>query len=131
SIGVERLHDGVVADGCIYFTSVKGDVVIVDAATLAILECIDLNRFHPEGTLLGWCRGLLVDGPRVWVGFSHIRPTKVRENIGWIAHGFRRGRATHVACYDLRERRCVTEIELEGHGLDAVFSILQAPAHVE
>ena len=26
-----------------------------------------------------------------WVGFSRIRPTKIRENVGWVVHSFRRG----------------------------------------
>jgi hypothetical protein len=126
-IGVERLHDGVVHGERIYFTSVKGDLVIVNARTRTVEEVIDLTRFHPEGTLLGWCRGLLVDGDQVWIGFSHIRPTKVRENIGWIANGFRWSMPTHVGSYDLRLRKCVAEIELESHGLDAVFSIFVPP----
>ncbi|MDQ6673869.1 MAG: hypothetical protein M3069_24525 [Chloroflexota bacterium] len=125
-IGVERLHDGVAAGECIYFTSVKGDVVIVDAATRHVQRIVDLTRFHPAGAILGWCRGLLVDEDRVWVGFSHIRPTRFRENLGWLAKGFRWSRATHLGCYDLRANCLVGEVELESHGLDAVFSIFDA-----
>jgi hypothetical protein len=125
-IGLERVHDGVVDGDRIFFTTVKGDVVIVDAETLKIETVIDLATFHPKGTLLGWCRGLLVDGDKVWVGFSHIRPTKFRENLGWVAHRFRRSEATHIGCYDLRLGKCVTEIQLEDYGIDAIFSILPA-----
>jgi hypothetical protein len=127
-IGVERIHDGVVHAGMIYFSSVKGDVIIANASTLKIEEVIDLTQFHPEGTLLGWCRGLMVDANNnVWVGFSHIRPTKFRENIGWIAHRFRRGVPTHVGCYDLAARRQVRQVELESHGLDEMFSVFMVP----
>jgi hypothetical protein len=124
-IGVERTHDGVVAGERVYFTSVKGDVIVVNASTLQIELVVDLNGFHRPGTLLGWCRGLMVDGDRVWVGFSHIRPTKFRENIGWVAKGFRRSEPTHIGCYDLfGGGGCVAEIPLEDCGMDAVFSIL-------
>jgi hypothetical protein len=126
-IGVERLHDGVAQGDYIYFTSVKGDVVVANARTLKVEQVVDLARFHPEGTLLGWCRGLMLDGDNVWIGFSHIRPTKFRENIGWVANRFRRSQPTHLGCYDLAAGRYVGEIELESHGVDAVFSILAAP----
>jgi len=122
-IGIERVHDGVVEGDYLYFSSVKGDVVIANVHTLKVEEVVDLEQFHPEGTLLGWCRGLMVDGDTVWVGFSHIRPTKFRENIGWVAHRFRRGVPTHVGAYDLARRQFVREVELESHGMDAVFSI--------
>jgi len=127
-IGVERIHDGVVRGDHIYFTSVKGDVVIANARTLLVERIIDLNTFHPEGTLLGWCRGLRVDDDgHVWVAFSHIRPTKFRENIGWVAHRFRRATPTHVGLYDLDAQKCLAEVELESHGMDAVFSVFCDP----
>ena len=128
-IGVERIHDGVMRGDYIYFSSVKGDVVIANIWTLKVEQIVALPRFHTEGTLLGWCRGLMVDDDdNVWVGFSHIRPTKFRENIGWIAHGFRRGMPSNVACYDLAKERCVRQIDVESHGLDAVFSIFPSAA---
>jgi len=126
AIGVERLHDGVLAGERLYFTSVKGDVVIVDAPSRSVERIVDLTRFHPAGTILGWCRGLLVDEDRVWIGFSHIRPTRFRENLGWLAKGFRWSMVTHLGCYDLRANRLVGEVELQSHGLDAVFSIFDA-----
>jgi hypothetical protein len=126
-IGVERLHDGVVHGDYLYFSSVKGDVVIANTRTLKVEQVIDLAQFHPEGTLLGWCRGLLLDGDTVWIGFSHIRPTRFRENIGWVAHRFRRSMPTHLGRYDLAAGRYLAEVELETAGMDAVFSIFAAP----
>jgi len=123
-LGMERIHDGVLHDDHLYFTAVHGRVVIVDPRTLVIDDVVDLTAMHDAGVLLGWCRGLLVDGPLAWVGFSRIRATKFRENVGWIAHGFKRVLPTHIACYDLARRRCVAAIDVEGFGLDAVFSIL-------
>lgn len=126
-IGLERLHDGAVHEGRVYFTTVDGKVVIADATTLKVVDVVDLTAFHPADTRLGWCRGILLDGPRIWVGFSRIRPTKFRENVGWVLHGFRRDAGTHIACYDLDARRLEAEWPLEAFGLSAVFSVFAAP----
>ena len=125
-IGVERVHDGHYYGDAIYFTSVDGQVVIADAGTLRVTERIDLNEFVSDDAILGWCRGLLVEEDRLWVGFSRLRLTKIRENVSWVRRGFRRQLPTRIACYDLTTRRCVQEIDLQGHGLDAIFSIFPA-----
>jgi hypothetical protein len=86
---------------------------------------------HDDSTLLGWCRSIHFADEGAWIGFSRIRPTKLRQNVGWVARGFKRDSATHIALYDLAGRRLVREIELESHGLSAVFSILPAPQAAE
>jgi hypothetical protein len=126
AIGGERIHDGVLSGGWLYFTSVNGQVIVVDPYRHTVEERIDLTAMHEAGTLLGWCRGILPDGPRAWIGFSHIRPTRLRENVAWVARGFRHVRTTHLGYYDLARRRCLAEIDLQSHGLDAVFGILPA-----
>lgn len=118
-LGLERPHDGL-----IYFTTVDGHLVIVDADALHVREVLALSALDGRHALLGWCRGILLDGDRIWVGFSRIRPTRLRENLGWVVRGFKHVLPTHIACYDLRTWRCVAEIDLEAHGLNAVFSIL-------
>ena len=129
-ISERRIHDGVLHDGRLYFTIVDGTVVVIDAQTFETVETHDLNSYHGDrSAVLGWCRGVLVDGDRLWVGFSRIRPTRFRENVGWAARGFKHGLPAHIACYDLARRTCITEIELEEAGLSAVYSIL--PAAVE
>jgi hypothetical protein len=125
-VSSNRIHDGVVVDGRVYFTVVDGHVIVTDGASLQVIDVIDLNEFHDDRAVLGWCRGILVDATRLWVGFSRIRATKFRENVGWIARGFRRDRETRIACYDLDRRQCVAEIDLEPTGLAAVYSILPA-----
>jgi hypothetical protein len=122
-IGLERVHDGVVHAGRVYFTTVNGFLVIADPASLCVVEAIDLNAMHPSGTLLGWCRGLAFENEQVWVGFSRIRPTKFRQALSWVRQGFAQALPTHIACYDLSEQRCLMEIDLEAHQLNAVFSI--------
>lgn len=122
-ISEERIHDGVVHDGRIYFTSVNGWIYIANASTLKVEESINLQDMHPDGTLLGWCRSLFVDGDKLWVGFSRIRPTKWRENVTWVARGFKHVHPTHIACYDLKKRECLVEVDLEPMGLNAIYSI--------
>lgn len=122
-ISKERIHDGVVHDGKIYFTSVNGWIYIANASTLTIEQTINLNDMHPDGTLLGWCRSLFVDGDKLWVGFSRIRPTKWRENVSWLVRGLKHVHPTHIACYDLVKRECVIDVDLEPMGLNAVYSI--------
>jgi hypothetical protein len=125
-IGIERVHDGVFHNGRLYFTTVNGYIVVANPVTLEIEETINLSAMHEPDTLLGWCRGLLVDGDLAWVGFSRIRPTKFRETVSWVRTGFKQSMPTHIACYDLARQRCIAEIGLEEFGLNAVFSIFPA-----
>lgn len=125
-IGLERIHDGIVHEGLVYFSTVDGHVAVADPALCRVIEVIDLNELHDGSTQLGWCRGLMPDGDGLWVGFSRIRPTKFRENVGWVLRGFKRDLGTHIARYDLRQRVCTAEILVEDVGLSAVFSIFPA-----
>jgi len=135
SIGAQRPHDGVVFGERIYFTTVDGHIVVANRRSLGVDRIVDLNQFSDDReTLLGWCRGLLpLDESRIWVGFTRVRKTKFKENILWIKHGFREtDKATHIALYDLEEKRCLREIDLEPYGLNVVFGIYAVeprPAH--
>lgn len=125
-IGLERVHDGLVHGTSVYFTTVDAKIAIADTETLSIVDVIDLTKAHPSDMLLGWARGLLVDPPYAWVGFSRIRPTKFRENLGWVLAGLKRDFGTHVGCYDLRTRESVGQFNVEDFGLSAVFGIYPA-----
>lgn len=127
-IGLQRVHDGVVHDGRVHFTTVDGHLVVVDGASLETIRVLDLTKSHPPETALGWTRGLHVNDGQAWVGFSRIRPTKFRENVGWVARGFRRDFGTHVGLYDLESGDCLQQIPLESFGLSAVFGIYPAPS---
>ena len=122
-IGLERVHDGVPHGNHVYFTTVDGKLVIVEQGSWKVERVWDLRRSRGSGDLTGWCRGLLIDGEKIWIGFSRLRPTKFRENVSWIASGFRRFLPTHIACYDLATGQCHEVIDLEPHGLNAVFSL--------
>ena len=127
-IGGKRVHDGVLHEGMLYFTLVEGKIVVANPATLIVEEIIDLNLLTEEDTLLGWCRGLSFHEGRAWVGFTRIRPTKFREAVSWVRQGFQRVLPSHIACYDLALRRCLAELDVEQHGLNAVFSVYPASA---
>ncbi len=129
NIGCERVHDGYVDGGWVYFTTVDGRIAVASTTTLIVEDVLDLNEM--SGTLLGdrhlgWCRGLYIDGPRAWVGFSRLRLSRVRANLSWVRWGFKPFAPTRIACYDLERRCLVHEVDLQRHGLDAIFSILPA-----
>lgn len=124
-----RPHDGIAVDDRLIFTTVNGWVIEVDARTGTRLRTTNLNELAPREETLGWCRGIAAEGESVWVGFSRLRPTKFRENISWIKHGFQRvgiynTLPTRISLYDLKRRVLMREVELESEQLNAVFSIL-------
>jgi len=137
NIEVQRPHDGLVCGDKIYFTTVDGKIVIANRASLAIDEIIDLTEIHrvrhQEDVLLGWCRGIFpVHDRKVWVGFTRVRKTKFTENILWIKHAFKeKERPTHIALYDIEEKVCLQEIDLEPYGINIIFGIHPAMRGVE
>lgn len=127
-IGIEKPHDGIVKENWIYFTTVDGNVVVVDRKTLKISHVVDLKVIGNERrALLGWCRGLLVlDETKAWVGFTRVRKTKFKENLSWVKHAFHDvEKPTHIALYDLSARKLLREINLEPYGVNVVFGILK------
>jgi hypothetical protein len=130
-IAVESPHDGLLCGDRIYFTTVDGRVVIANSKSLKIDKILDLNAIGEEKTLLGWCRGLLpLNERRIWVGFTRVRKTKLKENVLWVANILREGvvqKPTHIALYDLVSKECLQEFDLEPHGMNVIFCILPAP----
>jgi hypothetical protein len=130
-IAVQSPHDGLVCGERIYFTAVDGQIVIANARSLRVESVVDLKTIDKQDALLGWCRGLLpLNDQMMWVGFTRIRKTRFRENILWVKNVLREGTRempTHVALYDIKNRRCLKEFDLEVHGMNIVFSIFPAP----
>lgn len=123
-IGLERMHDGVVHDGLVYFTTVDGKVAITNPETLRVEEIWDLNEVSADGDLLGWCRGLHIEDGKLWIGFSRLRATKFRANVSWVVQGFKKILPTRLACYDLERRSLDSMVDVEPYGMSAVFSVL-------
>jgi hypothetical protein len=119
-------HDGEIFGGKIYFTTVDGTIVIANAETLEVERVVDLNKIdNAPNTILGWCRGLgIVDEAHMWVGFTRMRETRFKENVRWVKR-FIKGdeKPTHVALYDIANSRRLAYIDLEPHGMHAVFGV--------
>jgi hypothetical protein len=130
---VERLHDGLICGDRILFTGVDGKVVIVNRDTLRVDQTVDLRKIQDRGkeVLPAWCRGLLpLDDRKVWVGFTRIRQTLLRENVRWVKTVLQEGtivKPTHIALFDIVDKQCLKEIDLEPYGMHTVFSIFPAP----
>jgi hypothetical protein len=129
-IAVQTPHDGLVSGSRVYFTTVDGRVVIANSHTLKVDQVIDLKPIDGQEALLGWCRGLLpVDEWKIWVGFTRVRKTNLKENVLWVKSIFQEGmgvKPTHISLYDIVEGRCLQEFDLEPHGMNIVFSIFPA-----
>ncbi len=128
-LGVWRPHDGLACGERILFTGVEGRVVMVDRRTLEIEQTIDLRQIQDRGkeVLPAWCRGLLpVDEKTMWVGFTRIRQTLLRENVRWVKTVLHEGtvaKPTHIALFDIVNKQCLQEIDLEPYGMHTVFGI--------
>jgi hypothetical protein len=127
-IGVERVHDGHVIGGKVYYTCVDGKIVIVDGASCKIDRVVDLNEIEGSGKPLGWCRGLLIEENIAYVAYSRIRQTKMKENVKWaLGHvGRQNALPTRVVKYDIEEGikigECVTPVGV----IDAIYSVHRA-----
>ena len=125
--GHERVHDGVVRDDSVFFTTVDGTIARCDVTLRRPVESHALRRHSGRDEVLGWCRGLYFeDEHNCWVGFSRIRPTKLRETVSWIRQRGTAQAPTRIARYATDGWTVVEEIDLEPHGLNAVFSIVAA-----
>ena len=123
----ERLHDGVVRGTDVYFTTVDGTIARYDTAQRRPVESHALTRSSGHDDVLGWCRGLYFqDDDHCWVGFTRIRPTRLRETVAWIRNRGTSQAPTRIARYATDGWTIVDEIELERHGMNAVFSIVSA-----
>lgn len=125
-VDINFCHDGEVYGGKIYFTSVDGRIIIVDAQSLTTETVIDLTQIdNPGNATLGWCRGLgMLDERHVWVGFTRLRETRFKENVRWVKR-FIKGeeKPTHIALYDLVLGKRLLEIDLEPYGMHVIFGV--------
>ena len=128
-IAVDRPHEGLLYGDRILFTVVDGTIVIVNRHSLRVEKTIDLRKIQDgdREMLPAWCRGILpVDNARMWVGFTRIRNTLLRENVRWVKTVLHEGmviKPTHIALFDLATQQCLKEIDLEPYGLNGVFGI--------
>lgn len=130
-------HDGHVYQGHVYFTAVDGHVIVADARTDQVVRFVDTAAIFPRGDRPGWCRGLKnLSADRVLIGYTRLRRTRLAERTAWLksrvktAIGIDEGAQaivslpTQVALVDMAAGRLETSMNLEQHGMNAVFSIL-------
>ncbi len=130
AIDVNRVHDGHVHGDKAYFTAVDGHVVVAGHDSCEVEQVYNLNRIEGGIRPLGWCRGLAVESEtQAVVGFSRLRWTKFRANVGW-TRGLRvrlanlKKRPTRIVRYDLAEGKSVAKYDLEPAGMSVIFSII-------
>lgn len=123
-------HDGVRRNGKLYFTTVNGFIHIVDEKSMTLEKTFNVNEFGDQDVALGWMRGILpLDDELCWLGFTRLRPTKLRDNLSWVKHGFKQFYLpTRIALYDLQRKALLRDVDLEPYGIHAIFSILSYPA---
>jgi hypothetical protein len=131
NVGIERVHDGIVHSGKVYLTTVNGTVCEANACTLEVENIFDLNEVNIEERPLGWCRGLHVEGDKLYIGFSTLRSTKLRENLAWVKNGFKERKENmrllpaRVVEYNMTTRTIEKEIVVEEMGMSAIFAVLR------
>jgi outer membrane protein assembly factor BamB len=125
NIGRQLIHDGVVYKGHIYFTQVDGRVVIVNAATLKVEREVNLVQISGHKENIGWCRGIMpLSKDVILVGFSRIRPKSKKAEDGSISYEGDYGvLPTRLACFNIKENKLMWEKNVEGAGLNAIYSI--------
>ena len=130
-------HDGHVVARDVYFTTVNGFIVVANGER--VVRTIDLNEMMPDrhGRALGWCRGIrILSEDEVVVGFTRIRPTKLLENLNWMLDRTIRlavpkiptaqSVPTRLVCVSAKRSTKLWEVNLEDHGMNAIFSIHDA-----
>ena len=131
------MHDGVAANGKLYFTSVDGHILIANLGSLQVIDAINIGGILNYEYPLGWCRGIKVIGDdRVIVAFSRLRSTKLKDKVSWAKAQVKKAIGvgkyeeslpllpTRICCLDLRARRMEWELDLEAYGMNAIFSVL-------
>ncbi len=122
------VHDGIPLFGKVWFTTVKGSVVRLDPDT-GDVTTFDLGECYRHSRPIGWCRGILpVSEDLAIIGFTKLRPTKLEENVSWVASAISGAksvlkRPTRIAQFDLKKGVEMWSTDLSELGMDAVFSI--------
>lgn len=120
-------HDGLIHEGRVYFTTVNGHIVQVNAKTLEIECVIDLNVIEDSPGPLGWCRGLLIENDIAYVGFTRLRETRIKENVKWALRYFSSSptrRDTRIVAYDLENREKLSEAIFPKSSISVIYSVM-------
>lgn len=120
------VHDGLVFEDKVYFTTVDGFIVIADPDSRQIVEQIDLLSYLKVDKL-GWARGISIsDDGIAYIGFSRIRRTKMQDKLAWLAKGQISKMKFIPACvlaFDLRNKKILKQYDIPFNELDAIYGI--------
>lgn len=133
-IGLDNPHDGHRFGDEIIFTTIRGYLSChsPDGKLIRQINLADAKGRDKKEVALGWARGMcMLDDRHVAVGYTRLRPSRFREQmqIAKYALGKRNSRGespTRIVVYDIQKNEQVTEFDLEPHGLNAVFAIMQS-----
>lgn len=132
NISIGHPHDGLVMGDKILFTTVDSKLIRAFPERHSI-ESIDLGRILNSEHEPGWCRGLCHVADNVFiVGFSRMRTTRFNDYLLWLKRkvkpkGHPRSLPTRLAIFDVHKEELLQEVNLEPHGMHAVFSIHSIP----
>lgn len=124
------VHDGIVRDGLVYFTTVDGAIVLADPRHGKVVDTIQISSLKGYGGLRGWCRGLHIAGNIAYVGFSRLRKTRRMEKLAWVKRMMMRGESIEecsVLAIDLSKPRIVDDYRVPKGMLDAIYTLLPEP----
>lgn len=123
-----RVHDGIMHRGKAWFTSVNGALIRADLEAGRVEETITLADMEETTLPLGWCRGLALDWPVAYVGFTTLRTTRWKDNVEVFLNNstgeYIQVMPSRVTAYDLEARRKLTEYVFPRESMGAVFGIV-------
>lgn len=120
------VHDGIVHNDRIFFTSVDGYIITINPNTLKIDEEINvLEALNNEK--LGWARGLVICNNNIaYIAFSRLRRTRMKEKLAWLAKGQiskMSGMPACVLAFDLINRKIVNRYNIPLGHVDAIYGL--------
>ena len=114
-IGQGLIHDGVIHNKHIYFTTVDGKVIVFNTETLTQIAYIDLKDMMPN--ISGWFRGILpLSNGKVLVGMSKLRASKRLKA--------KNHSPSQIFCIDIYRQQVIWQRDTLSLGLDTIFSLL-------
>jgi hypothetical protein len=131
NLGDERVHDGHLIGDYIYFTSVNGHIIKVDAKDKQVVADYDLNAMDTRGVPLGWCRGVHIEGDVAYIAFSKLRSTKIEDNLRWLKRTIKKGSSSvealpaRIAKFDLARGQLLEEFIIPQEHMSIIFSVLK------
>ncbi|WP_026377135.1 GNAT family N-acetyltransferase [Aestuariibacter salexigens] len=114
-IGDNLVHDGVLSQSVLMFTTVNGLIKCYDARTRRHTNEVNLAKLSPH--IRGWYRGICALNKRlVVVGVSALRSSKrVMDSA----------QSSQLLVVDLVDHKIVSRVDLSPIGLDAIFGVIK------